>query len=139
MNKNENPTGSNPNKLSADDMQKWKNDANGCFEDYDTGLYEEVLNGVSMISSPIPCHIRHYKDYFEYKFGDEFADYVIKGSNPEKMKEFDALVDEYNAECEKISKQDKEEYKNKFIKLIFGDIKEEDEIGFINIGPEDNK
>jgi hypothetical protein len=115
-----------PKKLSDKDMEMFKKDIDDCLEKYH-GLYEDVLGGVGLLASPTPCPILHYEDYFRGKFDPEFADYVMEKSDPEKVKGFDALVDEYNSRCEKISKEEKEGFRKRFITLVFGEVENEEQ------------
>lgn len=66
-----------------------------------TGLSADAFNDWLAISVFRP--VKYYQEYFAEKY-PHLVDYIMQKSSPEKVKEFDLLVDEFNAELEEIKK-----------------------------------
>ena len=77
-----------------------------------TGLDPDLLNTwgvVMLLRNKIEGYekiqpIRHFHEYVLESPGPVYK-YVMEKSDPEKIKEFDALVDEFNADLERIKKE----------------------------------
>lgn len=66
-----------------------------------TGLSADALNDWQAILLFEP--VKHYQEYFADKYPHLVED-IMQKSSLEKVKEFDLLVDEFNANLEKIKK-----------------------------------
>ena len=110
------------NSLSEKDLLRFKKDVEDYFQEHDDcGIYHDILNSTTCIFSDKP--LLHYYEYFLHKYSKEFADFVIAQSSPEKIAEFDKLVDEYNLHSKQMNAQTKQDYVRKFKNLALGNDK----------------
>jgi len=78
-------------------------------------LYGDAFNAWP-IYRPIQrlCPVEHYENYL-CRTSPQSKDYIMSISDPEAVAAFDRLVDEFNADVERIKQQNDEATKDRFV------------------------